>query len=652
MDDVLRTRLSINSFNYKSSLERIIDKYSKLQYQDGGVEVDLDSTTPQTLERYMILSKAEISKLESKSLTDLRDESIRAQDVTRDSQLDFSYQDGGSDDTCVSTAQLSVQDDGTSTGDSTGLTVSSLDESQRTVSEAEVQPEDGDSVLEMSLRSHGSSLVELYPGMISRIGRAWRRQHVSEAADSVLRRYRRWRRQSGRSNLGNTFVMLRHTGTNPETESSRTLFEIRNSPVKRQFTGTETTAQSPLRMVNDVQQQSPRRTRREQHQPVLVMDLLDSSGPSETFTPRESPLNETFTVSEASRLGEQPSVCTFSPSRPGRPAASAPIDLSLRSRRLSLNAHSLQADRCPVYALETARGRPDVYGSPVRQSPSHARMMTSLSRSPHGFSRSPRMCSGESFTRSPRTCSGESFSRSPRTYSGESFSREPSRPRLISTPPQKPAVPLRMLHPQDSHHSLHPQLRSPQSAAAEGRHGLRRHLSFDSSLPSFRVSYSPKKLDEDFLKLYHKFVCQSKSSFFNGLHCRLCAKSSEASRVLSSSSSSALAALALSPHRSLLRKRHRELERDGHPQSKRYRDERCPSSPGSKRHGREMLRRCLSPSEYGLRKPGMFQRLGAQQSSADAHQETWTSQRSHASAADSSGMGSSLDSRRFSPRKW
>ncbi|KAK9535692.1 hypothetical protein VZT92_008059 [Zoarces viviparus] len=629
MDDVLKNRLYTNSLNYKSAMERIIDKYSKLQYQDGGVEVDLNTTTTQTLERYMILSKAEISKLESKSLTDLREESTRAQDVTRDSELDSSFQDGGADDTCVSTAQLSEQDDGMSTNDSA---VSSLDESQRNVSETEVQPEDGDEVLEMSLTSHSSSLLEHYTDIISRIGRAWRRQNVSQAADSVLRRYRRWRQQSGRSNLGNTFdVTLRLTGRNPESETSQTLLEeSRHSPVKRQFTGTEATSRSPLRAGNNVQQQSPRRTRREQHQPVLVMDLsgppktfmtsesslgetfmTSESSLGETFMTSESSLGETFTVFEASLLGEQPSTCTFSPSRPCRPAAKGPIDLSLRSRRLSLNAHSL-------YASETVGERPDIYGSPVRQSPSHARMMTSLSRSPHGFSRSPR------------------------TYSGESFSREPS----IATPPQKPAVPLRMLHPQDSHHSLHPQLRSPQSAAAaaEGRHGLRRHLSFDSSLPSFRVSSSPMKLDEDFLKLYHKFVCQSKSLFFNGLHCRLCAKSSEASRILSSSSSSsALAALALSPHRSLLRKRHRELDWDGHPQSKRYRDERCPSSPGSKRHSKEMLRRCLSPSEYGLsyssRKPSMLQRLSTQQRSADAHQETWMSQRSHVSAADFSGMG-------------
>ncbi|XP_037627179.1 uncharacterized protein si:dkeyp-117h8.4 isoform X1 [Sebastes umbrosus] len=641
MDVLSEKELTKNIFNYKSSLERIIDKYSKLQYLDGGVEVDLDCTKTQTLERYMKQSKAELSKLESKSVTDLREESIRAQDITSDTQLDFTYQDSGADETCVSTAQLYVEDDGdvsspllyptgTVSNDMT-LTVSSLDESQRNISEMEVQPEDQDEELEMSLRSHGSSsLVELYPSMISRIGRAWHRQHVSEAADSVLRRYRRWRQQSNRSNLSNTFdVTLRHARRNPQNMTSQTLLEENaSSPVKRQLMGTETSPRSPLRTVTNTQdwreqQQSPGRVRREQ--PVLVMDLSDPSEPKESY------LNETFTVCEVSRLEEQPSTYTFSPSRS---TTKVSLDQSLRSRRLSLTVHSLQTDGCSTYASETVRERPDIYGSPVR--PVQARMMSSnLSRSPIGFSRSPK------------------------AHSVESFSREPTRSRLMSTSPQKA---LRMLHPQDSHHSL----RSPQSAtAAEGRHRLRRHLSFDSSLPF--VSYSPKKLDEDFLRLYHKSVCQNKSSFFNRLPCRLCARSTEASRSAEASrspSSSALAALALSPHRSLLRKRHRELEWDSRPQSKRYRDGYCLSSPGSIRHGKEMLRHRFSPSKYeqshdglsySLAKPAMFQRFNTQRRSADEHLEAWMSPRRRVSAADFSGTGSSLESRMtngFSPRKW
>ncbi|XP_042339031.1 uncharacterized protein si:dkeyp-117h8.4 [Plectropomus leopardus] len=471
----------------------------------------------------------------------------------------------------------------------------------------------------MTLRSHGSSLVDLYPSMISRIGKAWHRQHVSNAADSVLRRYRRWRQQSSRSNLSNTFIVpLRHN-RNPNNVISETQLK-ENSPERGQFT-----PRSPLQMVTNIEDWSP--GRREQHEPVLVMDFSSSE-------PKDVSLNETFTMSEVFRLGDQPSTYRLSPSRPCYPTAKASLDPSLRSRRLSLTAHSLQTDGCSTYASEStaAKDRQDIYGSPVRQSPLHAKMMTSLSRSPRGFSRSPK--------------------------SVESFSREPTRSRLMSTPPQKPTLPLRMLYPSD--HPLYPQLRSPQAATAAGpsRHGLRRHLSFDSSLPSIRVSYSPKKLDEDFLKLYHKFVCQNKSSPFNGHPCRLCARSSELSR---GPSSSALAALALSPHRSLLRKRHRELDWLNHPQSKRSREEYYPSSPGSRRYGKEMLRRHLSTSEheqcqYGLSysstKPSMF---STQQRSADTHQDTWMSRRHDVSASDFSGMGSSLESRMVissSPRKW
>uniref|UniRef100_A0A3B5AUG5 Uncharacterized protein n=1 Tax=Stegastes partitus TaxID=144197 RepID=A0A3B5AUG5_9TELE len=449
------------------------------------------------------------------------------------------------------------------------LTVSLLDESQRNLSQVDLQPEDQDEELQLSLSSHGSSLVELYPSMISRIGRAWHRQHVSTAADSVLRRYRRWRRQSNRSNPNYTFVVpLRHTNSNSKKMTSR---ENHSKPVKRQFTRTETTPQSPLRIVTSLhdwqpQQQSPGKERGLQHHSLLAMDFSDYS---EISKPKEISLNETFIVSQQSppklsQPREQASIYTVSPSRPCHPTAKATMDSFVNFKRSSLSAHSVQTAGSSMYASETSavRERPDIYSSPVRLSPLKARMMNTLSRSPHAVPRSPK------------------------DYFMENYSREPVRSRSLSTslstPPQRSVVPRRMLHPQDSH-----QLRSPQSA---GRHKLRRHLSFDSSLKP--IQYSPKKVDEDFIKLYHKFVCQNKSAFLNGPPCRLCARNSEASR---GHSSSALAALALSPHRAILRKRHRELGWDSRPQSKRFREECCTYSPGSRRHGREMLRRCLSP---------------------------------------------------------
>ncbi|XP_071343012.1 uncharacterized protein [Trachinotus anak] len=647
MDVYLNKQLHENSFNYKRSLDRIIDKYSKVQYQDGAIEVDLDNTKTRTLERYMKLSKIELNKLESKSLTDLREESLRVQDITRNSQLDLTHQDGGTDESGVSSSLFSGDDDGMARSDTTQLTVSSLDESQRNLSETEFQPEDQDEQLEMTLRSHGSSFVELYPSMISRIERAWHRQNVSEAADSVLRRYRRWRQQSNRISLNSTFnVTQRHSSSNPRKMTSKTLLrENSNNPRKMQLMRIESVPQS-LSQALQAQQPSPGRERgslrREQHQPILAMDL---SGHADTYHLKEISLNETFTVSELSQPGGQPYSYTASPSRSCYPPAKASLDLSLRSKRLFLSAHSEQAAGCSVHASEITAGkeRPDIYSSPVRQSPLKARMMTSFNTSPHAFSRSPK------------------------EYSVESFSREPTRPRSLSTslssPPRRPLVPVRMLCPQDSHLSPQPQLRSPQSAgttlAAAGRLRLRRHLSFDSSLPSIHVSYSPKKLDEDFIKLYHKFVCQNKSSFFNSLPCRLCARSSDASR---SHSSSALAALALSPHRSVLRKRHREFGWGGNPQSKRSREESCTSSPGSRHHGNEMLRRCLSSSEVShddlpcsSSKHSMCNKFSTQQCPADAHREAWMRRGRPVSAVEFSGLGGSLESRMaigHSPRKW
>ncbi|XP_063322330.1 uncharacterized protein si:dkeyp-117h8.4 isoform X2 [Pelmatolapia mariae] len=517
-----------------------------------------------------------------------------------------------------------MEDSGMTRSDVTQLTVSSLDESQRNFSNVDLQPEDQDEELEMSLRSHGSSWVELYPSMISRIKRAWDRQHVSTAADSVLRRYRRWRQQSNRSNLNNTFVVpLRHTNSKPKKMTTKAFPEKSSSrPMK------ETCPRDWHEM-----HQSPDREEnlmsRHQHKPVLVMDF---SASSMSFKPKEMPLNKTFTVSQLSprkqtQLEDQASAYSVSPSRPCAKASEERSSLSL----LETAGSSILAPE-----FTAAIQRPDIYGSPVRQevpsfrdrSPLKARVVTSLGRSPHLFSRSP---SEYSVT-----------------------SREPMRPRSLTASlfslTKRPVLPLKMLYSQNSQQSVLPH--SPQSASGAGGHRrLVRHLSIDSVLPSSPGSCSPKQVDEDFMKLYHKFVCQNKSTFFNGPPCRLCARSSEASR---GHSSSALAALALSPHRSVLRKRHRDLDWSSHPQSKRFREVYCTYSPGSKRHSREMLRQGLPLSELELPRGNhsnhsMFQRFSSQQS--PAHEEHVEAE----SAADFSGMGSSLESKMtcgYSPRKW
>uniref|UniRef100_UPI003AB0350A uncharacterized protein n=1 Tax=Centroberyx gerrardi TaxID=166262 RepID=UPI003AB0350A len=541
--------------------------------------------------------------------------------------------------------------------DHTQLTVSSLDESQTNFSESVLQPEDQDEELEKSLSSQGSSLMELYPSTISQIGRAWHRQHVSEAADSVLRRYRRLRWLSNRSNLNHTFnITLRHTSSNPKKMNSKALVKMSsNSSLNRSFPRisnkrTDTALRSPLRTVTHLQdwqaeRPSPGREggslKRDQRGPVLVMDFCSSgiSSAQESSEPEEISLNQTFTVPQvsdytsSSQQREQPTTLTISPITPCYPTTDASMDPSPRSNRLSLPTHAVQraftAQRpgCPMNVMETSAvvERSNIHYSPVRQGPLKTRLMA---REGHGGS-------------------PYALSRSPRSDSLGSYSRELKKPRSMSAAPSSPlqrsTMLPRRLYPQDSYHPFQPKLYSPQSSAAAGQHRLKRRLSFDTSFLSSSVSYSPVELEDEFQKLYHRFVCQGKSSLSSSRPCHVCARSSEASR---GHSSSALAALALSPHRSILRKRHRELDRDSHPQSKRSRDGYCAYSPGSKRHGKELLRHLFSPAgveashdnlSYRCSNDAMAQTFSVQQPST--RREGWMTLGRPASSAEFSGPG-------------
>ncbi|XP_015827215.1 uncharacterized protein si:dkeyp-117h8.4 isoform X1 [Nothobranchius furzeri] len=571
MADHTNTNLRENSLKFKRTLDRIAEKYSKLKYQDGGIEVDLDNIKWNALDHYMDISKQKLKDLESKSRSDWNEESSIRQDVTGTSQLDLTCDDSRADETCISTRELAAED---SSGNPTELEeVSLLDDSRRSSYENELLPEDQDEELQMSLNSHGSSLVELYPSMVSRIERAWHRQHVSDAASLVLKRYRKFRQQPKRSGLNSTFdVTPRHSNKSPKT------FSNKNSRSSAKRTSPETSSrcvqQTTILGPHEEQLQQQRSLgknrallRRAMPHNVRVMDLSDNA------KPREISRNNTFFVGELSPHKQSPLVERVS----NKTASSSPSyvtvrDSPFRETRPFLPSHSAESLTC---AKETPalKERPDTYGSPVRQSPFKARLMSTLSSSPSAFSRSPKEHSLD--------CS---FKESVKSRS-ESAS-------LPSTP-SRPQVQLWVPRTQSSQCPPQPQLLSPQPARrADTLHRLKRHLSFDS-VPR---NISPKKVDEDFVKLYHRLVCQSTSAFFNSLPCRLCGRNSESSRGLSSS----LEALALSPHRSVLWKRHRVLRDDSYPQSKRLRDECYTYSPGSKRHRQERLRRRLSLSELEL----------------------------------------------------
>ncbi|KAF6733079.1 hypothetical protein FQA47_009867 [Oryzias melastigma] len=367
------------------------------------------------------------------------------------------------------------------------------------------QPEDEDETLQMSLSSHGCSLGDVYPSMVKRIERAWHTQNVSLAADSVLRKYRRWRQQPPRSLLNSTYDVTMRS----------------SSPSNHQNRSNLVPAQALCRL-----EEGPAHLEREKP-PILVMDFSELSKPAETL------MNETFIM-----LSPEKPVSTYSFSLP-QPSPKSPL---IKASLLTLPVESRRKER------------PEIYTSPVRQSPLKDRKTSLISFS--------------------------------RKFEENASDRSSTEVRLAS-----PASPLRSFHPERLHQP------PPYSPRSSGRPRFRRHLSFDSSQPQSRASFSPQKIDEDFLKLYHKFVCQNKMASSNAPPCRLCIRSSVASRC---HSSSALAALALSPHRPIFRKRQWELGSDASPQFKRLREESSSFSPGSKHHRGETLRRwSQSPSKRG-----------------------------------------------------
>ncbi|XP_019752485.1 serine/arginine repetitive matrix protein 2 isoform X2 [Hippocampus comes] len=307
MDEKLKHQLAINGLKYKRSLRRIIQKYSNLPYQDMAIEVDLDNTSTEALMLYMTLSKKQIKAMESESLLDSRGDLLQLHNSSSTSQLDRTQQDGGHDDAVSCQMSSDDDDDGVSNVHSHQ---SSLNGRQSDFPETDVLPEDQDEELELSLRSQGSTLSELYPSMIDRIGRAQHRWHISKTANGVLRKYCKWRRQSGRGSHVNSVV----------TSNRQTSRKKKTTNPGSAFTS---------------QQYSPSR-----EQSVLAMDL---SASPESPKLKWIELNETFTVGEqpstprrfsVSATGRTPSVCVLSPSLFPQSSSEASLDMLLRSRRL------------------------------------------------------------------------------------------------------------------------------------------------------------------------------------------------------------------------------------------------------------------------------------------------------------------------------
>ncbi|XP_062303208.1 serine/arginine repetitive matrix protein 1 [Osmerus eperlanus] len=409
--------------------------------------------------------------------------------------------------------------------------------------------------------------------MLSKIGKAWRRQQVADAAGSVLRRYRQMRWSSGRRKLNSADAnstlgpvrrhvrpALNQTITFPQTfpPKKRSLNPSRSvSPYLKR---TDASVHAPQRLWDShAEGKSPSRGResKRRHLPILVMDFSEPSSSHEF-----SELDKTFSISDSPPPSSSPS--SSSPPRQERT-----VVLSPRSAYPEAGSSGTQPAR-PVSNREAPPNlpshkrltavRPVVITAPL--TPECSRTHCSPARE-------------NPFTRHHHA-SPNSHARSPLPA--------PASPHRSL---QKPVSSLGRLYPRDSRRltqSKLPTSQSPRPRPGPGQQQLQPRLSLDWSAPSLGQRLSSKQLDEEFKEVYRRFICRAESPLRHNPHCRFCERKVESE----GRSSSILAALALSPYH--LKKRHRELDQERSPQAKRPRDGCFVNSPGSLRQRKAMLR--------------------------------------------------------------
>ncbi|XP_024277687.1 uncharacterized protein LOC112251144 isoform X2 [Oncorhynchus tshawytscha] len=590
MDDVVKNKLKSNAKIYSNTLERIVQKYSKLH--DNGTEVNLEDITPQEVRVCMVKSELELSKLGlSKSDVDLAELSLgdvseihRPQNIIRDFKMDISYHQDDPDDDCVDEGAGPLVDNSKLNGTRSSLWGA---------------PEE----LERSLSSQRSTLLDQYPSMVSQVGEAWRRQHMSDVAVGVLRRYHRLRWFSNR-NLNNRSFNIRpvHRKTTlnngqsflqtPQNTILNTKVNLQEWPAERlsHRKGTDSGNGQPSHpvLVMDFSSAGSSPASPPSAAPSLLSapSFADSSPPSsvaslpsslssadsslqESPEPEEPPLNQTFMVSMPSSPTTRVRHTTldFSPARSEDTFTAGGLSSpSLRKCALPTFPHPrFFTAVCPVVCMEMSSD----YRSAVAQSPYRARLLIW----------DGQRAASNAHHRSPKS----GFAGYHQRNTVEPRSSPESSPSSL----HRPLMPPRKPHHLDSCSRSQLKLQSSRSSSdhesGAGQPRLRRHYSLDSFSSSVSLlRNSDKQIDKDFQKLYHKLVCQGKSS-----SCCTCERRAETTR---GTSSSALAALALSPHHSVMRKRRRELVQEQSPESKRYRDSSFAYSPGSLRQRVEMFR--------------------------------------------------------------
>lgn len=418
-------------------------------------------------------------------------------------------------------------------------------------------PKEEDEELEKTLSSHGSTLLDVYPSMLNQIGEAYRRQHLTDTARSVVQKYRRKHWQAGPTH--------RNTTLNKTTDIS--FANQIQSPAQRN--------------IGNCFKGSPN-----------LQNLLKNN-------PKSSPLNVSYESSacfysprrncvDVSGVTDQSSWIDVALTRKPEQNPARVIDFSTSPYSVSPSLSDQSPDLDQTYDIEpTSHGVPT---SSILTSPRQSRVGLSLI-DPRGTSMISQLSSLDrdclhSPVPSPhRGLIGVLSPNGKSTFRPSVLNMERQINTIGSPKRRSPLIHQELLRfPYGAKQVGFSSQRQPvddhteqNSSKVESRSHFtpsKRQRSFSGSPSTY--SFSDSQMDAEFRKLYHHFICRGSSSPCATSHCHLCERHTKESFRSPGFSSSSMSALALTPLRAKLKKRRRQPEVEESLRFKRFRESRSP----------------------------------------------------------------------------
>ncbi|KAG7316729.1 hypothetical protein KOW79_020270 [Hemibagrus wyckioides] len=567
---IISEQLKKNDEIFRNTMERIFQKYSNL---DGpGPEVCLKTMTITSGNDSVPLNSATAEE-ELQHLRDqLKKRSLQVSDNPQEEQSLLDQDASSSLSSCqmdetIDDLECSSQMENCTSGqcsETSHLFAKSMSSSRSCLWDEPSQPEEEDPDLERTLNSNGSTLLDVYPSMLNQIGEAYRRQHVTNVASSVLRRYRRRRWQSS------------------QAQHHSYIFSNDHNPTLNRTRERATTAPKPARdNISNHQKSMFRYQGSSPHKSKLDFSPMKSISNTSLvstacfYSPRRDDAEKTTRVENSS--AHWTGQCSSSKSPRHRPVRV--LDLSTPPSSGSSSPHSPSPDLNQTYVVE-----------PVFLPRSHGVSASSVA----GTTWSPLKMARMSSLANQRCNSDNPSPSYYRSGLRRDYIHSPtaSPQRALSVPLSQLRSPLKAKIISDQQTSLsYPKQASPMIRTSEvcrspyqgqrdhspyqknPSNQLKRQPSFSSHIsPSSTISRIPsRQIDAEFMSLYHHFICRSTNPTSS---CHLCKRRSGIQSPALSSTS--MSALSLTPVRSQLKKRSREPEVVESLRFKRFRESCSP----------------------------------------------------------------------------